>query len=94
MAEYIFEKQIQQVEESLKQVVFKTGIQNVVLSDIGLGNICRIAAENLKLNVINLNDYIPQPIVSIITTLGAIQMYLDLKDVNINILEKIYNMDK
>lgn len=94
MAEYIFEKQVQQVEESLKQVVIKTGIQNVVLSDIGLGNICRIAADNLKLDVVNLNDYIPQPIISIITTLGAIQMYLDLKDVNINILEKIYNMDK
>lgn len=94
MAEYIYEKQIKQVEMSLRKVVDESGIQSVVLSDIGLGNVCKIAADNLKLDVINLNDYIPQTIVSIITTVGAIQMYMDLYvDEPVNILEKLYELN-
>ncbi len=77
MACYIYEKQVDQVTEALKKVVKKTGIETIIISDIGYGNICQRAAQKLNLDIINLSDYLSQETTSIITTIGAIQMYIE-----------------
>lgn len=91
IAEYLYHKQIQEVEDALSQVISKTGINNIILSDIGNGSVCKKAAENLGCEIFNLNDYISQSLISIITAVGAIQMYID-KYINadINILKCVY----
>lgn len=77
MAQYIYKKQVNQVLTGLIKVVEKTGLDTVVISDFGHGNICKNAAKQLGLNIINIDEYISKEATSIITTIGAIQMYVE-----------------
>lgn len=77
IAQYIYKKQIKQVTHGLIKVVERTGLDTVIISDLGHGNICTKSAKRLGLNIINLEDNLPKDAVSIITALGAIQMYIE-----------------
>lgn len=77
MANYIYEKQIYQVTKGLIKVVEKTGLDTVVISDFGHGNICKKAAKQLGLNIINIENHMSKEATSIITAIGAIQMYVE-----------------
>lgn len=77
MAKYIYEKQICQVTKGLIKVVEKTGLDTVVISDFGHGNVCKKAAEELGLNIISIENYMSKEATSVITAIGAIQMYVE-----------------
>lgn len=87
IAEYIQEKQIEQIIEGLTEVVKRTKISTVVVISIGNGNLCEKAAKYLNLNVISLERYISKKSTNVLTSLGAIQMYLDTLDEKIILLE-------
>lgn len=89
LAEYIQKKQLEQIINGLKQVVNRTQINTVVIVAIGTGNLCEKAAKQLNLKVISLEKYMTKKATNVITSLGAIQMYLDKLDENLVLLEKI-----
>lgn len=89
LAKYLEKKQLEQITDGLNEVVKRSKIQTVVTASIGNGNLCETAAKSLNLKVIPLENYISKKASNVITSLGAIQMYLDKLDEEIIILEKI-----
>lgn len=77
LAEHIYQKQIYQVTKGLIKVVERTGLDTVIITDFGHSNICETSAKKLGLNIIKIENYISKEATSIITTIGAIQMYID-----------------
>lgn len=74
---YIHEKQIHQLTKGLLKVVENNGMDTVIITDLGHGNVCELAAKRLGLNIINIADYFSKEAMSILTAIGAIQMYLE-----------------
>ncbi|WP_323735409.1 hydantoinase/oxoprolinase family protein [Methanosphaera sp. ISO3-F5] len=89
LAEYIEKKQLEQIVTGLNKVVTRTKIDTAIIVSYGSGNLCQKAVEKLNMNVIPLEKYISKKVINVITSLGAIQMYLDKKDKNIVLLEEI-----
>ena len=52
-------------------------MDTVIITDLGHGNVCELAAKRLGLNIINMADYFSKEAMSILTAIGAIQMYLE-----------------
>lgn len=91
IANEIYEKQVNQVAMALEKVIKRTDIGCVILSDIKGGSVCMDAAKCFDVEVINLKDYINGDIISIITAVGAISMYIEkYTSCDVNVLEKIY----
>lgn len=89
LAEYIYKKQLDQITTALSEVVERTKIDTVVIVSIGKGNLCEKAAKNLKLNIISLDKYISKKASNVLTSLGAIQMFLDTLDEKCVLIENI-----
>lgn len=89
LAKYIEKKQIEQIQEGLNEVVKRTKLKNVVITSIGEGNLCEKAAKKLNLNIISLDEYMSKKATNVLTTLGAIQMYLDTLNKKVILIEKI-----
>ena len=89
LAEYIKEKQIEQIYDGLKQVVERTDIHTVLITSIGKANLCGLAAKKLNLKTIYLENFISKKASNVLTAIGAIQMYLDSINAEINLIEKI-----
>ena len=79
IAKYIKNEQVTQISKSLVKVVFKTGIEDVIITNYAKAPICKMAAEKLGLNVVMLEDYFTKDTINISPTVGAVQMYLDEK---------------
>ncbi|MCD7781371.1 MAG: H4MPT-linked C1 transfer pathway protein [Methanosphaera sp.] len=77
IARHVYNKQIEQVTNGLVQVVDKSNLSTVVITDMADTSVCYKATSSLGLDIINMNDYISPNVSSIITSLGAIQMYID-----------------
>lgn len=88
LAKFIEKKQIKQIYKGLNEVVQRTHIDTVVITSIGKGNLCERAAKKLNLNIISLDKHMPKKATNVLTTLGAIQMFLDSLDKNVIIFEK------
>ena len=88
LAKYIENKQINQIYDGLKEVVDRTKIKTVLITSIGHGNLCEKAAKKLKLNVISLEQYMDKKTTAVLTSVGAIQMYLDTLNEKIILLKK------
>ncbi|WP_455646177.1 hydantoinase/oxoprolinase family protein [Methanosphaera sp.] len=86
IAQYIYEKQVEQVTHGLIKVVEKTGITSVIICDLGNSKICYNAAQKLGLDIIDIDDYISKKSMSIITAIGAVQMYLEENEKNIPLI--------
>lgn len=89
LAKYIENKQINQIYDGLREVVERTKIKTVLITSIGHGNLCEIAANKLKLNVISLDQYMNKKATNVLTAIGAIQMYLDTLNEKIILIKKI-----
>lgn len=88
LAEHIEKKQLEQIINGLSEVVNRTNIKTVVIVSIGNGNLCEKAAKYLNLDIISLEDFMSKKVTNVLTSLGAIQMYLDSLDEKIVLLEK------
>lgn len=86
LAHYIKEKQICQIYDALSQVHSRTNINTVIVTSIGTGNLCEIAAKRLGLDVLSLENYLTKKASHVLTAIGAIQLYLDEKKNEIKIL--------
>ncbi|MBE6486603.1 MAG: H4MPT-linked C1 transfer pathway protein [Methanosphaera stadtmanae] len=89
LAKYIENEQINQIYDGLKEVVERTKIKTVLITSIGHGNLCEIAANKLDLNVISLEQYLNKKATNVLTAIGAIQMYLDTLNEKIVLIKKI-----
>lgn len=89
LAEYIEKKQIEQIIDGLSEVVKRSKIKTVAIASIGTGNLCEKAAKHLNLDIISLEKYMTKKATNVITSLGAIQMFLDTLDEKIVLLDKI-----
>lgn len=89
LAKYIEKEQINQIYDGLKKVVNRTNINTVLITSIGHGNLCEIAASKLNLNVISLENYMSKKASNVLTAIGAIQMYLDRMDKKIVLIKKV-----
>lgn len=78
IAQYIHNQQIIQVSKGLLQVVGRTGLNTVVITNLSSGKICKKAAKKLGLNIIDLEDFLPKELCDITPTLGSIIMYIEL----------------
>lgn len=88
LAEYIESKQINQIYDGLKEVVQRSNIETVAITSIGNGNLCEKVAKKLKLNIISLDQHMSKKSTTVLTSIGAIQMYLDLNS-EIKLIKKI-----
>jgi len=89
LAKYLETKQICQIYDGLKEVVERTNIKTVLVTSIGNGNLCEKAAKKLKLNVISLDAFMSKKASNVLTSIGAIQMYLDTLDDTIILIKKV-----
>lgn len=89
LAKYIETQQIKQIYEGLSEVVNRTRIETVLITSIGHGNLCEIAAKSLKLRVISLEDFMSKKASNVLTAIGAIQMYLDTLENKIVLIKKV-----
>ncbi|OED30070.1 hydantoinase/oxoprolinase family protein [Methanosphaera sp. WGK6] len=89
ITKYIYEKQVEQVTQGLIKVVEKTGLTSVIICDLGNSKICYNAAKKLGLDIIDIDEYISKKSMSIITAIGAVQMYLEEQDTNIQLIHCI-----
>lgn len=89
LAKYIEKKQIEQIYDGLKEVVDRTKIETVLITSIGHGNLCEKAAQKLDLNVISLDQFMSKKATTVLTSIGAIQMFLDTLKEKIVLIEKI-----
>lgn len=89
LAKYVEKKQIEQIYDGLSEVVERTKIKNVLITSIGHGNLCERAAEKLGLNVIALDSFMSKKATNVLTSIGAIQMFLDTLDKKIVLIEEI-----
>lgn len=89
LAKYIENKQINQIYSGLKEVVERTKIKTVLITSIGHGTLCELAAKKLKLKVISLEEYMNKDATTVLTSIGAIQMYLDTLNEKISLIKKI-----
>ncbi|MBO7718898.1 MAG: hypothetical protein J6S29_01965, partial [Methanosphaera sp.] len=77
IAEYVEKMQIRQIENALKKVCRANDVEDVVITNYANADICKKAADNLKLNVASLNDYLEGDFLNVSPTLGCVQMYID-----------------
>ncbi len=77
IAEYVEKMQIRQIENALKKVCRANDVEDVVITNYANADICKKAADNLKLNVGSLNDYLEGDFLNVSPTLGCVQMYID-----------------
>lgn len=89
LAKYIEEKQMEQILDGLKEVVRRTQIKSVLITDVGHGNLCERAARKLGLNVVPLDNFMSKKATNVLTSIGAIQMFLDSLDEKIVLIEKL-----
>ena len=89
LAKYIENRQIDQIYDGLKEVVERTKIKTVLITSIGHGNLCEIAAKKLNLNVISLDQFMSKKATNVLTAIGAIQMYLDTLNEKIVLIKKV-----
>ena len=89
LARYIESKQINQIYEGLKEVVERNEIKTVLITSVGNANLCEKAANKLKLEIIPLDNYMSKKATNVLTSIGAIQMYLDKINSNIEIISRI-----
>lgn len=90
IARYIENRQIKQVEDALRKVCQANDIKDIIVTNYANADICKKAANNLKLNITSLNDYLKEDSANVSPTLGCIQMYIDefiTKDVQLLKLE-------
>ena len=86
LARYIEQKQIEQIKMGLEKVVKINDIQDILITSIGNGNLCQMAAEKLNLNVTTLENHMTKKVSNVLTAVGAVQMYLNEKKIDIVVL--------
>lgn len=89
LAKYIEKKQIEQIHSGLMEVVDRTQIRTVLVTSIGSAYLCEKAAEMLKLDVISMDEFMSKKATNVLTTIGAIQMYLDTLNEKIILIKKV-----
>ncbi|RAP47007.1 MAG: hypothetical protein BZ135_02900 [Methanosphaera sp. rholeuAM6] len=89
LAKHIESEQIKQIFNGLKEVVERSKINTVLITSLGNGNLCEKAAKKLKLNVISLEQYMNKKSTNVLTSVGAIQMYLDKINSGIVLIKKV-----
>ncbi len=89
LAKYVEEKQIEQIYDGLKDVAERTKIKTVLITSVGHGNLCEKAAKKLNMKTIPLDQFMSKKATTVLTSMGAIQMFLDSLNEKIVLIEKI-----
>lgn len=89
LARHVEQRQIDQIYDGLKEVAERTKIKTVLITSVGHGNLCEKAAKKLGLETVPLDRFMSKKATNVLTSMGAIQMFLDSLNEKIVLIEKI-----
>lgn len=77
IAEFIEEKQLEQIVNGLNSVISRTNLDTVIISSVSKNNLCLKAAKKVGVNILDLEKFIQPEFIKSLTAFGAIQMFLN-----------------